>query len=406
MKINQFFQNKYFLLADQALYSLLNFGSVFLLSKLTSIPVFADFVLVYSYANLIFIFITYFISSPILVFLPKKWGDSTSDYFSSLLVILLLSILGIYLLSFSFVYLQVPNTGFWSFFGMIFGMVLYDVLKKFIYAGKKMSFIYTALSSSFLVLCFFSLILLFREKLSINFISFIYFLSFGIANLLLILFIHQHRLFKVQFLNLKVRIIFKEHFKYSKWIIAGGFLFWVYSQGVYLIADILGIDDLSIGKVRTIQNLLGLFSILIISMESYYIPIFSSQEKLLPQPVKDFYKKFKFPLILLLLVSLPVLYLTYNWFYEGKYGDGTIILLIIWCSQFLTVMLKPLSMALKAMEITFPLFMTHIAAIISLLTLGVLFIYLWENLGIALAIFTAFLSSNIILFFYYKKLIR
>jgi len=409
MKLKTLLEDKFLILTDQALSSLLNFGSVFLLSKLASVFVFGNFVLAYSYANLIFIFATYFISAPVLVFLPKKWSTDSAKYLVSLLIFNILIIVGISCIGYFILNFQVENVSLLLFLGINSGMIFNDLFKKFIFAGRKISFIYNVVASFCLVFTFFVLVLIYRDSLTINKILLIYTLSFSLSNIILFVSIIKYRLLTAHSFQINLSFgkgIVKDHFHYSKWIIAGGILFWSYSQGIFILGDILGIDELGIGKVRTIQNLLGLFTILVLSMENYYIPLFSSKADELPTPVNDFYKKFKYPFFFIFIISLPVLFYAYEWVYAEKYGSGFWILLIIWVSQIITVYLKPLSMGLKAKEITYPLYITHVAAIIILLTFGVLFIYLWNNIGLALAILAAFLSSNLVLVYFYNKSFR
>jgi len=371
--------------------------------------VFADFVLVYSYASFVFIFVSYFISSPVLVFLPKKWKSNLLVYIVSLVILAVTGTLFINFICSYFINLQVDNLSFWGFLGLSMGIVVNDLLKKTIFASRIIRFLSTVVSSIFLVCTFFGLILYFSDSLSLNLILTVYSISYiGAIGIMAFCLIKWGKFLKeaVSLKNNKIKnitIIFKEHYVYSKWIIAGGILFWAYSQGVFILGDALGIDESGIGKVRSIQNLLGLFTILIASMESYYIPLFSGRVENLSESVNQFYKKFNLPLMGIFLISFPLVYGVYYFVYEEKFGNGFWIILIIWLSQIVTVYLRPLAMTLKAKEITSPLFYTHLLASITLISLGALAIGYLENIGLALAIFLSFLSSNMLLIYYYKK---
>jgi O-antigen/teichoic acid export membrane protein len=407
--IKNLFQNKYYIVIDQVLGSLLNFGSIFLLSKLASISIFAKFVLIYGYSNLIFILATYFVSAPILVFFPKKKPEESSPYLASLIALNILSSLLLSLIGFWVVQLQVGNISFWAFLGINFSMIVHDLFKKFIFAQNRMSFIFTVFSSILLVLTFFGLTFYKSDSLELNTILEIYTISFLVASVIMLLFIGKNgflnkRSFIPSLKNIKlIFVFFLEHYTYSKWIIMAGILFWGYSQGIFILGDILGVSELGISKTRTIQNLLGLFTILIMSMESYFLPSFSRQVDHLRLAVRGFYSKFTSPLLIVFLLSIPVLYFAYYFVYEEKYGSGIYIMGILLLSQAVVIFTKPLSIALKATEISYPLFIAHLMAILGLISLGSLFIYLWEDIGIAMTLFLAYFLSNLVVLYYYKK---
>lgn len=405
------FQNKFYVLLDQALVALLNFGSVFLLSKLASISVFANFVLTYSYSNLIFILVTFFISAPVLVLLPKK-DENDSSYPASLLALSIIFSLGLSFIGFWFVNQQVGNVGFWFFLGINFSMIVYDLFKKFIFAQTKISFVHTFISSVILVVVFFGMILCLKDSLSVNSILWVYILSFLLSTLFLFIiisskgFLKQYSFIPSKSNFQKIGIVFKEHYTYSKWIIAAGVLFWGYSQGIFILADFIGVDELGISKMRTIQNLLGLFSVLLMSMESYFIPYFSRKVNNLHQTVKEFYAQYTIGLLVIFLLSIPIIYFAYSFFYEEKYGNGMIIMAILWVSQLIVVFTRPLSMALKAKEITYPLFKSHLVALLGLIFAGSFFIYLWKDTGMSIALFLVYFLSGLTVMYYYKKQIQ
>lgn len=407
--LKRLFQNKYFVLADQAFVSLLNFGSIFLLSKFADIPVFANFVLAYGYSNLIFILVTYFLTAPILVFLPKKEEKEGSSYLASLLVSNIILSLFLSLISFPFVNSQVDGLSFLLFLGINFSMIIYDLNKKFIFAQIRVSYIYTVISSFGLVSLFFGMIWYFKDSLSLNIVFGVYTLSFLLSAFFLFIIICIKK-----FLNWKsflptndnLKKLWKyitEHYTFSKWVVAAGILFWGYSQGIFIVADILGVGDLGIAKVRSIQNLLGLFTILLVSMESYFIPLFSRNVEILSKVVKEFYQKYTLVLAIIFLVSLPVFYFVYDYYYFDKFSDGIYIIVILWLSQLVVVFSRPLSMALKAKEVSYPLFIAHALALFGLASLGILFMYLWKDIGMSLTLFLAYFLSNISIIYFYKK---
>ena len=268
--------DKYLLFIDQALYALFNFGSIFILSKLVSIETFSTYIVVLSMLNFGFLFSTFFHSSPILVLLRKKWEDSKQLY-----LLTLLSSNFILCIFFSvMLFFVIDNqVSFYFVFLIPFFMSMYDILKKYSYSSNTMRLSHTIIASSILNITFFVLIFFNIERLSIENLFTILTLAFALSSIyLFVIIIFKERLiFGINNIQTKVVIdILKSHLRYSKWIIIGGIAFWGYSQGIFIFAKYLNVSDFGISKVRTIQNILGIVNIIIISIENYYIPYFST----------------------------------------------------------------------------------------------------------------------------------
>src|SRR5690606_11224428 len=275
MLLNNVLNRKYYLLLDQVFISLLNFGSIFLFSKFATVVLFANFVLAYSYSNLIFILSTYFLSTPILVFLPKKSRKENTTYLALVLLFAFILVLFASSVCYPIMTMQITESSFILFCTMTFMMVCFDILKKFVFAKSNIKFINTLLPSLILVALFFLGIFVFFEQLTLNLIFIIYSVSFFAASTVLLIYFKYEKMFNLSkiLINKDLYVIYlKEHYVFAKWIIIGGILFWAYSQGIYILSEFIGIDEFVLGKVRTIQNLLGLFSILIISMENHFLP--------------------------------------------------------------------------------------------------------------------------------------
>ena len=371
-------KSKYLIFLDQSLLSVITFGSILALSKLASVKVFGSFVVTYSYSYFIFIFCTFFLSAPILVFLSKRWQKQEGGYlltslFQNILLNFLFAIICFLLLK-----KQIVDISFFLFFMLSFSMTIFDILKKFIFSSNSVSVSYGLIATFILNLVFFSGLLIFRNNLSLSIILNIYWISFCMGNIFIVGILFFKKVFNfTNFPNLLEIFYFnkevlKVHFKYSKWIILGGIAFWGYSQGVYILAKSFDISDFQIGKVRTIQNLLGVFNILLISIENHYTPIFANKAKKYSLSVltddifiiiRNNYRK----VLGLFLVAIPVGLLFYEMVYGEKYGSGTTIFFLFLIIQILLVVLRPFSIALKSIENTMPFFVSHLVAVISLI---------------------------------------
>jgi hypothetical protein len=122
--------------------------------------------------------------------------------------------------------------------------------------------------------------------------------------------------------------------------------------------------------------------------------------------MKDFYKRYTKPLIVIYIISIPVMYLAYCIIYEEKYGEGIIYILLVWLTQLIAMSTKPISIALKAKEVTYPLFYSHLYAAISMLIFGGLLIFVFEDLGFVFTLVLAFFTANLMNYIYYKRVFK
>lgn len=406
--------DKFIVLLDQALLSLINFGSILVLSKIAEIRVFSDFVVTYSYGYFIFILATYLISAPILIFLPKKWSHDEGKYLivcvaMNFVLNLLLSILLFY-----FLQLQVPSIPYVYFLLLPLSMTTFELLKKFIFSSRNVPVKYGFYATALLNVLFFGLLLILNQNLLLNNIVLIYALSFLLGGFLIIIFLLKAKvvsLGKMSFTNYKIlyREILFTHFHYSKWIILGGIAFWGYTQGIYIVAKYFSISDLMIGKVRTLQNLLGVFSIVLIALENHYTPIFSAASKKvgilgLEKQIKEIFKENSVVIIILFVLAVPIGLFFYNYVYLEKYGDGVSIFSMFLMVQFLLLIIRPFGIALKSIENTLPFFISHLlAAGLILLMLPTMLFFNIEN-SLAWSITVAnFIYVGYIAFYYASK---
>lgn len=407
------FSNKYFILTDQLLTSLMNFGSVFLLSSLLDENLFSQFVVLYSYSTLISIILTTVFSAPILVFGIKIWSHEKFNYLGVNIIYFSVFNILFSILAFVFLRMQVDDVFLINFLLMNFGMTLVDIFKRFIFSNKVISSATAPLSSLCMNIVFFGAVFILKDDLDINKILIIYWISYLFASLIYILLM----LFLTDIYNELsfTRIIDKDfyksvfytQFKYAKWVLAGAVSFWVYTQGIYIFGKAFGVTDFAISKLRIVQNLFGVFTILLMTMDNFLTPSFSlkalESQSLILAVMKDFYRRYTKPLTFIYIISIPVMYVAYSLVYQDKYGEGIIYILLVWLTQFIAISTKPISIALKAKEVTYPLFYSHLIAAISMLIFGGLFILIFNDFGLVLALLCAYIVANTINYIYYKR---
>lgn len=370
--------NKYLVFMDQVLLSAINFGSILVLSKIASIAVFGSFVVIYSYGLFIFTFSSLLISGPILVFLAKKWEKKAGEYLTSSLFINLFINFLLSGICFFFLKNQIENLPYYLFFILPFGMTFFDIVKKFTFSTRNVPVKYALISTLIVTLLFFGQLFFYMDSLRLENILIIYWVSFFTGSVFLLTMIFSEKTIRESISFSLARIfdfgkeVWRTHFHYAKWIVLGGIAFWGYSQGIYILAEFYGVDDFTIGKVRTVQNLLGVFSILLIAMENQFTPILARNigEKgilglraLMGRAFKENYWKIGG----LFLLAIPIGLFFYESLYGEKYGVGFVMFLIFWLVQLVLVIVKPLSIFLKSVESTKPFFISHALAAISIL---------------------------------------
>jgi hypothetical protein len=394
----------------------MNFGSVLLLSSLLNENIFSQFVVLYSYSTLINIILTTVFSAPILVFGVKKWSHEKFNYLGTIVICFSFSNILFSFLSFLVLRIQVEEVFLYNFLLMNFGMTLIEIFKRFIFSNKTIPTVIAPLISLLMNCVFFGGVFIFKEALDLNRILLIYWASYLSANLCFVIVMYALTGAKKEISLSRIidsrfyKLIFTTHFKYAKWVLAGAVSFWVYSQGIYIFGKAIGVSDFAISKLRIVQNLFGVFTILVMAMDNFLTPSFAlkalESESLIPVAMKDFYKRYTKPLIVIYIISIPVMYLAYCIIYEEKYGEGIIYILLVWLTQLIAMSTKPISIALKAKEVTYPLFYSHLYAAISMLIFGGLLIFVFEDLGFVFTLVLAFFTANLMNYIYYKRVFK
>jgi O-antigen/teichoic acid export membrane protein len=416
--IKQATSEKFLIFIDQALFSLFNFGSIFVLSKLASVSVFSDFVVFQSNIFFLYIFCTFFLSGPVLVLYAKKWENDKAAYlkvlfWANIIINTTFSIL-LYLL----IIKQGIDVSFYYVLGIPLTMSMFDLFKKYIFSSSKIKLYHAGVSSILLNSIFFLSVIIFEEDLSLSLILFLYLFSYLVANAYLIFiftiksivgfdFLIPSFLKKDNFLE-----ILKHHYVYSRWIIFGGIAFWGYSQGLYIFSNMLNVSDFGISKIRTIQNLLGIVTIFHITVENFYTPYFSkfiveNSERDLHSLVLKLYKKNYGKVLAILTLVFVFAIVFYQLLYVEKYGDAVFIILLYTLSQLILFMVRPLIISLKSIEVTHPFFIAHLAAVIVMLVFGYFLINKFEYYGIAYTfVASTFIFNCIVIYYYYQKVFK
>ena len=401
--------NKLIAIAEQGIISSLNFGSILLLSSILSAEVFTKFIVIFSIASFVFIISSCFIATPLMIFLPKHWIGKEKLYLFNILIInfaLSSLLLLISILIYSFfkdIFFDLNVIIFISLWSS------YEALRKFYYTINisRKRLLFSSLSLFFVFFTFLFFKYFFYEEITLVTVFAAYSISYAIAFFLAFtpFYSIKHRFTKIDF-NIIITLL-NSHYNFSKWLVLGSFAFWIYTQGYYLIAVEFLLDK-QISKVRTIQNILGIFSVLALVIENIFTIDASNyflkfKEKGLVIFVNNFFQKAKKYLLIIFFLMLIFAFIIYNYFYESKYGESKGLILIFAISQLLLLALKPLVLVLRVKEFTLPFTVSHVLAALAVSTLGVLSIIQFSALGMALGFLMSSLVFCLTLYLYYRK---
>lgn len=351
-----------------------------------------------------------------LVLFPKKWKDKDAYlkvlFWTNILINLVFSTVVFYLLNRQGVIIDYKYV-----FLIPMLMSMFELFKKYMFSSFKIKLGHAVFSSILLNVSFFLSVIYFSDRLTLSLILFLYSTAYFLANIYLFSVFLVKKIVRFSFLtpifkkDNQFLEILEHHFIYSKWIILGGIAFWGYTQGLFIYSKILGVSDLGIGKIRTIQNLLGIVSIFIISVENFYTPFFSKfivekNDSEIHNLVKSLYAKHSAKVLGIIILVFVFAIVFYQLLYFEKYGSALLIIVLFTLSQLVLFMLRPLIISLKSIEITHPFFLAHLASVAVMLGLGYFIITDYEYYGMAITFVASnFVFTGVVIYFYWRKVI-
>jgi O-antigen/teichoic acid export membrane protein len=408
---------KLYILFEQGIMSLLNFSLIFVLSKLIAPSLFKDFFLGYSIVIILSLVTSSFANQPLQVFLKKK--ENNSDY---ILKVLLLNIVVLLILSsISFViinnYYRFLSESLYYIFTLSFVVSIYDNLRRISFVYFQDNFLGNTLST-FSIFSFFFLLTTVHYYL-FNFISvnmvYVFLIASYFIGIFTFLLVRKKNIrsilsFQKNKKNITFSNLIKKHNSYAMWLVFGIILFWVYTQGVYFLAEKhIAIDDFN--AVRIAQNLVGVLSIIFVTFENIMltktVAIFNGKDfKKLDSFVKTVLKKNLVAFIFIVLIIALVTSFIYKIYYQNDafYSGKIIYLLYFFIYQFIFGLSRIFVVALKAMNQTKYVFYNHFITCIVTIIIS-LYLLPKVNNGhtLALLMLTSIIVFSIGIFLSYKK---
>src|SRR5690606_5429904 len=144
-----------------------------------------------------------------------------------------------------------------------------------------------------------------------------------------------------------------------------------------------------------------------VAMENFLTPLFTAKiifsKDSIRQATENIYKTHLKKTVLIYLLVIPLMWAVYAMYYQESYGNGWAYIIIMWLTQLIAISTKPIAIALKVKEITYPLFLSHLYAALMMLIIGYVAIKFIGDNGLILAMLGAYIVANVTNYIYYNK---
>jgi len=414
-----FLLNKYQIVLEQGIMSLLNFCLIFVLSKIVSANLFKDFLLGYSIVIIITLIISSFANQPLQVFLR---GKNNKSYFykvflMNLLFLLITSIICVIVIT-NFYYFLIDSLPY--IITLAFVISIYDAMRRVSFVYFQNNFSANLLTSTSVLFFFFLTIFFFYSVDNLNieniYISLIIsyllglfiFIFLKVKSIKILLFQKSESKNKRTFAE-----VFKKHYSYASWLVIGIVFFWIYTQGIYFVAEKhLTVEDFN--AVRISQNLVGVLSVLFVTFENTMLvktSLIFEQKKLagINVFVKKILKKLILPFIVILVLSCLVVTQLYKFYYQDNsfYSDKITYVLYFFLYQFLFGVSRIFVVVLKAINATKYILYSHfLSAIFTILLAQLLFLKFKNGIVLIFIMIFSMLVFSAGIYFFYRKIIK
>ena len=408
-----FIKDKSLIIFDQAIVSGSNFILGILIARFLGITEFGVFTLIWMVIMFINSIQLSFIINPMMTFSHKQNKYKRKYFFSSLFILqiafsllsVLLTMIGLIIIN--YFYPELNLRGFSIYFIIVlFFTQIQDFIRRFFFVENKIE---KALFSDFITYILrliFLLILFYFYKPSLE----IVFLSIILSLLISIIYsIFSYNF--LQYFNLKKKNylikVFIENWNFSKWLVASSVFLWTSGNYFIIVAGVI-LGPFSVGVIKAMQNIVGISHILFQAFENF-VPIDASKiflkNKL--KGLNQYLLKFTLFGGIGLIFLFSLIYIFSENLILLLYGDKYIqyvnilnLYLIVYILNFLAI---PLTIGLRTIEYTKPVFLSYIITTILSFMLANKFVDNFNLNGILYGIIIVQMTRVLILFLSYKK---
>ncbi len=200
----------------------------------------------------------------------------------------------------------------------------------------------------------------------------------------------------------------KKQFVFSKWLLGTAILQW-FSGNYFIIIGASIIGPVAVGALRMVQNIMGFFHIIFLSLENI-APIEAARQLSVGgwNAMVDYLKKMTFKIGIAFLALLVIISVGAPWIIELLYGEAYSsysYVVLAYCGLYVFVFLSiPLQFALRTIEMTYPLFIGYISATLFSFLAANFFLENWGMNGLlAGLIITQLITFSTYAFYCWRK---
>ncbi len=400
-------------LLEQAIFALQNFLLTLLAAKLLPDYAFAKLVVVYATLTLSFSLSTAIVSVPLLVFTKQRFENQLASYRKATTKLALLVGIAMPFPLLFLTQLIQPKISFqdilWA--GVFHAFwVLYDTKRR--WAISQGSFHILAVATS--VMAFTSVLgaCCIGRIFPANMVSFliVYSAGFAAGNLTLPLFSHWQLKNSGESEPVHFRDVVRGHFDFSTALIGSLVLYWLSTQGYFLLASMY-LDDQQLSGARTAHAVCGLLGIFLLTFENRLTPTAARVDNESGNSATcawsfRVFQKLSLPLLGLGILITPILYFFHQLLYRDQYAEFSILVCYFVGYQFFQGLARPFSIAAKAMNKNRIILVSYLTSSIVFLSLGAPLIWFAAAGGVGLGFVISAMALFISLLLSFLRLSR
>lgn len=343
------------------------------------------------------------ITKPMLSLAPKMQAHDASNYLNNILMLqvglsCVIAIVGLLLWFFPLLLpIEIPHLSFIPILsGLLFFQMAHDFYRKRCFIEDRIYLVFVI--DAILCLGQLTLITFFwlRNELTLE-LTLSLVLIANIASVMIAVFNYAIKLNELSSMFQD----WKKQFDYSKWLLGTAILQW-FSGNYFIIIGAAIIGPIAVGALRMVQNIMGFFHIIFLSLENI-APIEAARQlsvggwSAMVAYLKSMTFKIGivfFALLLIISIGAPLII---KLLYGADYTKFSYVV-IAYCGLYIFVFLSiPLQFALRTIEMTYPLFIGYISATIFSFLAANLFLENWGMNGLLAGL----IITQLITFFTY-----
>ncbi len=357
-------------IVDQAIVSAINFATGILIARNLGLEDFGRFTLLW----MLIIFLQgvqhSIITSPMLSLAPKYANNKIEYYFGAIFIQQLVWVVVSAALVFVLMLLSVKILPHWRINHLILPLIcslvslqMQDFFRRYFFAIHKPNLAFMNDSLSYLGQLLLLLILFYNNEMKIQSVLWVVALTSLLACCLAIFYMKHWRISNKFTIN-----VFLQHWNFSKWLLYSTLMQWISGMNFFLIITGIVLGPISVGAIKSAQNIVGLINIIFLAMENF-VP--NAATRALVVGGKDGLVKYINNVMMIGLIatlSLSVFFgLSAEYWMEIFYGIEFVEFsyLVQWFSIIFVLFFPslPFGAGLKALEMTRSLFRAQFVAV-------------------------------------------